>query len=197
MPDELVPLCECWDIVEAQSLRASLEARGVPVHIDGEHQRAATGLLLAGVKLRAMVPRSQLELARRLAADLRPDLAPDDEDDAPPDVHTSPARRLPDGDSVEDDDEVVEEDGPLVRKKSLAAAVLLAFIGLAIGTLHIYAGEQQLGIALVIVAVFGVGLWIAGQPAGQMIVMLVWAIDIVRGFILLRRQNAALERQTN
>jgi len=71
---------------------------------------------------------------------------------------------------------------------------LLACIGLAVGLLHIYAGEEKLGGLLFLVACAGFGLSVAGQPLGSLLVIGVWLVDIIRGFILLSRYNAALER---
>ena len=79
MADELVSLCECWDIFEAQAIRASFEARGVFAHIDGEHHRGVMPVLGSAVALRIMVKSSQLDLARELAAEIIPGLGHDDE----------------------------------------------------------------------------------------------------------------------
>ena len=199
MPDELVPLCQCWDLAEAHVIRASLEARGIPVLIEGEHHRGMMGMVGAAVTLRVMVPASQLEVARDLASDLIPDLggAPID-DDQELGKGLSPARRPPAEDLVDypDDggelDEAEQDELPTLRKKSLAVALLLAALGLAIGLLHIYAGEEKVGGILFVIAMTGLGLWIAGQPLGPLLLMGVWLVDIVRGFVLLSRYNAAL-----
>jgi hypothetical protein len=198
MADELVPLCQCWDLAEAHVIRASLEARGIEVLIEGEHHRGMMGMFAAAVKLRVLVPASQLELARELASDLIPDLAGAPIEGGPElGEGLSPARRPPAEDLVDyrDDDELEEPEpdepmGP--RKKSLAVAALLACIGLAIGLLHIYAGEEKLGGLLFLIACAGFGLLIAGQPVGSLLLFGVWLFDIIRGFILLSRYNATL-----
>jgi hypothetical protein len=71
--DILVTLCSCQNIGEAYAIRASLEARGVPTLVDGEHQRGMLGLGSA-VALRIMVPRAQLRLAYELALEIISDL---------------------------------------------------------------------------------------------------------------------------
>lgn len=198
MADELVALCQCWDIVEAHTIRASLEARGVAVLIEGEHHRGIMGIAAAAVKLRVLVPASQLELARELASDLIPDLAGEPDDEGPAlGEGLSPARRPPAEDLVDyrdEDDapEPYEPTGP--RKKSLAVAALVACMGLAIGTLHMYGGQEKFGGALFVAACVGLGSLIAGQPIGGLLLVGVWLVDIVHGFILLSRHNAAIER---
>ncbi|HVH99252.1 MAG TPA: DUF2007 domain-containing protein [Enhygromyxa sp.] len=202
MADELVPLCQCWDLAEAHVIRASLEARGIPVLIEGEHHRGMMGMVGAAVTLRVMVPASQLELARELASDLIPDLAGGSHgDERELGEGLSPARRPPDEDLVDypdDDDDALDEaeqdEAPAPRKKSLAVAALVAALGLAVGLLHIYAGQEKVGGILFVIAMTGLALWIVGQPLGLVILMGVWLVDIVRGFVLLSRTNAALER---
>ncbi|PRQ06287.1 putative signal transducing protein [Enhygromyxa salina] len=74
MQDALVPLCRCSGLIQAQAIRGSLEARGVPTLIDGEHQHNVLGMFGSMIDLRIMVPRSQLRLAYELAREVIPDL---------------------------------------------------------------------------------------------------------------------------
>lgn len=116
--DELVPLCVCADLNQAQAIRASLEARGVPTLIDGEHQRNILGMFGTVVVLRIMIPRSQLRLGYELALEIIPDLPPlelDDEDDDAYVGEPMPLRRpLPEDlqppDDPEDEHEQDDED---------------------------------------------------------------------------------------
>lgn len=201
MPDELVALCQCWDLAEAQSIRASLAARGVRVLIDGEHQRGVLGMMGAAISLRVMVPRSQLSLARELAAEIIPDLGRDAELDAEEELlaqPSSPARRsLPELDETDDDDDDDDDDegerGEPPRKKSLAVALVIGGLGLAIGTLHMYVGERRTGIALLGLAGVALVLMMAGMPWGRPLLLAVWALDVGRGVTLIWRHNAAID----
>lgn len=200
MADELVPLCQCWDVVEAHTIRASLEARGIEVLIEGEHHRGIMGIAAAAVKLRVLVPASQLELARELASDLIPDLAGEPNDEGPDlGEGLSPARRPPAEDLVDylDEGEAAEPYEPTgPRKKSLAVAAVISCMGLAIGTLHMYAGQERFGGALFLIACAGIGSLVAGQPIGGLLLVAVWLVDIIHGFILLSRYNAAIEQSS-
>lgn len=201
MPDELVPLCQCWDMVEAHSIRASFEARGVRAHIDGEHHRSMLGMFGAAIELRIMVPASQLAVARELAAEIIPDLAPDedDEDEEPLGSDISPARRppaedlvdYPDEPSDDEDDDDEDEERPL--KKSIRLAKILFSSGLAIGTIHIYADRLNQGLVLLFAAALGLALVLGGEPWGLLLIVTVWVLDAGYGIPLLREHNRKLE----
>lgn len=204
--DELVVLCPCWDLAEAQAIRASLAARGVRVLIDGEHQRGILGMMGAAVTLRVMVPRSQLALARELASEIIPDLASHevlDDDEALLAQPSSPARRaLPDPievvDRVDEDDEDEDEEGDVderdeLKPKSLAVALVVAALGFAVGTLHMYAGESRTGFGLLGLAGVALVLILLGNPMGNVVLLIVWAVDVGRGIVLIRRHNAKLD----
>lgn len=199
MPDELVALCQCWDLAEAQSIRASLAARGVRVLIDGEHQRGVLGMMGAAISLRVMVPRSQLSLARALAAEIIPDLGRDAELDADEELHaqpSSPARRsLPELDELTDveSDEDDEPETAAPAKKSLAVALVVGGLGLAIGTLHMYVGERRTGFALLGLAGVALVLMMVGAPFARLLLLGVWGVDIGRGLVLIWRHNAAID----
>lgn len=113
MSDELVTVCTCSDMVQAQAIRGSLEARGVPVLVDGEHQRNVLGMLGTVVDLRIMVPRSQLRLAHTLALEIIEDLPPlelDDDEGGQLGREDSPLRRALPGELDPPDDEYEYDD---------------------------------------------------------------------------------------
>lgn len=196
MPDELVSLCECWDLFEAQAIRASFQARGVFVHVDGEHHRSMIGNVSA-VALRIMVRSSQLDLARELASEIIPDLArPEDDDDEQPGAEHSPLRRPPaedlvayrdDDDAVADDDD--EDDMPTRPAKKIAVALVVLGLGLAIGTIHFYAERPTQGLGLLAIAGFAFVALVGGQPWALPLLALVWIVDAVHGIHLLRAYN--------
>jgi hypothetical protein len=201
MSDELVLLCPCWDIMEAQSLRASFEARGVRVHIEGEHHRSMLGMFGSAIELRLMVPASHLALARELARELIPDLAGDDEDeeDEPAGFDTSPARRPPaedlldhpnDETEAEDDD---EDDEERPRPKSVRLATLMAFTGLSCGFIHIYAGRTNAGLILLFAYAFGLFVLLGGNLGGSVVMGLVWLFDVAQGIALVKEHNRKLD----
>ncbi|PRQ03849.1 hypothetical protein ENSA5_12180 [Enhygromyxa salina] len=112
-------VCTCTDLAQAQSIRASLEARGVPTLVDGEHQRNVMGMFGTVVDLRIMVPRSQLRLAHALASEIIEDLPPLELDDEEPESsvrEASPLRRpmpedlLPPEDEAEADEYEYEDE---------------------------------------------------------------------------------------
>ncbi|KIG15835.1 hypothetical protein DB30_05253 [Enhygromyxa salina] len=86
-------MCRCSGLTQAQSIRGSLEARGIPTLIDGEHQHNMLGLFgSVMIDLRIMVPRSQLRVAYELARELIPDLAEPEFDE---DIELARDRELP------------------------------------------------------------------------------------------------------
>jgi hypothetical protein len=154
----------------------------------------------AAISLRVMVPRSQLSLARELAAEIIPDLGHDaeiDADEAMLAQSSSPARRsLPELDEADDDDGDDEDEGEVgepPRKKSLAVALVVGGLGLALGTLHMYVGERRTGIALLGLAGVALVLMMAGMPWGRPLLLAVWALDVGRGVVLIWRHNAAID----
>ncbi len=194
--DRYVLLCRCRDAVEAQAVRAALDARGIPVRLEGEHMHGILGSLHgAMVQPRIMVPASALRIARTLAADI---VGPFDDpgDDADEGDEGSPWR-LPAAES--DDAQLVEiddtgdelEDSPPVRRKSMGVVGILALMGLAVGFAHIYVGHTGRGLALLVLAAFAVGSLIVGGP-GMALLPVVWALDIVGGVVGVVRHNRAL-----
>ena len=66
-----VLLCECHNIAELQVLRATLEARGVPCQVQGEHTYSVLGPIHGAVaRARVLVPRGGLVQAREVAEDI-------------------------------------------------------------------------------------------------------------------------------
>jgi len=77
----LVPLTTCESAEEAATLRALLEAHGIPCVVQGEHHRALLGMLGPYVEVRLLVPAvHRPSAARGIAPPLH---AVDDPDDAP------------------------------------------------------------------------------------------------------------------
>ncbi|MFV8756532.1 putative signal transducing protein [Nannocystaceae bacterium ST9] len=207
MADELVSLCECWDLIEAQTIRASLESRGVFVHVDGEHHRSMLGMMGSAVALRIMVRSSQLDLARELAAEIIPSLARDDDedDDEPAGAEHSPLRRPPAADLLayrDEDDDVAREhdeddDGPAPpAKKSIAVALVVLGLGLAVGLIHLYAEQRSQGIGLLVVGIVAFVAMIGGQAWGFPVLASVWVIDATHGIWLLRERNREIDERS-
>jgi hypothetical protein len=200
MTDGFVPLCNCRDLPQAELIRGSLVARGVPTFIDGVHQRGVLGLTGVVVDLRVMVLRSKLPLARELAAELIPDLASGealDEDEALLEQPMSPSRRLPpevlDETSNDLDDDADDDETPLPPRKSIGVALVVGMMGLSLGLLHVYMGKPRTGLLLFLVAVFGFGAMLKGNPEGGVLLASVWLFDFVLGILLIRRHNAAID----
>jgi Putative prokaryotic signal transducing protein len=190
-----VLLCRCRDAVEAQAVRAALDARGIPVRVEGEHMHGILGSLHgAMVQPRIMVPPAALGVSRQLAAEI---VGPFDDPDEPLDPHGegSPWRlpaELDDGpDAVVSPDDDAPDEGPLVRRKSLGVIGLLALMGLAVGFAHIYVGRPRRGLALLVVAAFAVGSLIAGRSGGVLL-PLVWLLDVVGGVLGVLRHNRGI-----
>jgi hypothetical protein len=137
--DSLVPLCFCAHLLDAQAIRASCEALGIPTLIDGEHQRGVLGMFGATAELRIMVPRSKLRLAYELAVEIIPDIpAPvfDDDEAEQRLPEPSPLRRAlpedlvpypddpdaPDLDDALDDESEHDQDPRSIRALARAAA---------------------------------------------------------------------------
>jgi len=67
--DEWVRLIECNDVVELHTVRATLEARGVPCRVRGEHTHGIMGAMQgAVVRSRVEVPRWVPTVARELVS---------------------------------------------------------------------------------------------------------------------------------
>ena len=167
MSDSLVSLCTCSNIGDAQTIRASLEARGVPTLIDGEHQRNMLGLFGTVVALRIMVPRSQLRVAYELALEVIEDLPePMFDDEEPTDSlghEPMPHRRAQpedlvaypdddddydydsdnggddggDDDDDDDDDDDRREPSLFVPRISFGTGLFFAFAQLSIGQIRL------------------------------------------------------------
>lgn len=203
MTDEFVPLCNCRDLPQAELIRGSLVARGVPTFIDGAHQRGVLGMVGAMIDLRVMVLRSKLPLARELAAELIPDLAGGealDEAEALLEQPMSPSRRLPpevlDEPPSDLDDDADEDEAPLPRRKSIGVALMVGMMGLSFGLLHVYMGKPRTALSLFLIAVLGFGAMLKGDPEAGVLVAAVWLFDFVRGIVLIRRHNATIDARS-
>ena len=210
MGDELVPLCSCWDLAEAQAIRASLEARGVPTLIDGEHQRGVMGVFGAAVDLRIMVPRSQLRLAHGLASEIisgLPPLPEEDQDEPDSELEPPPHRRaLPEDlvayrddeegrDEPADDEDDEDDTGSQLRRRSVGVPIVLGVFGLTLGLGHIYAGRRNIGLGLLLVAGVSIIAYWSGSSFAPAVTVAVWLVDLVGSVLLISRQNRELAPQ--
>lgn len=172
MSDALVPLCNCSGISQAQAIRASLEARGVPTLIDGEHQRNILGMFGTAVALRIMVPRSQLRLAYQLAVEIIPDLPEPEFDEEhgdaarpeplplrralPEDLVEYPDDEQPEHALVEDDEEDDEEEDDMAElreRRSLFGPRVGFGMGIALAVAWIASGLLELGLVVAAIMV--------------------------------------------
>ncbi|MFO7565985.1 MAG: DUF2007 domain-containing protein [Enhygromyxa sp.] len=183
MSDALVPLCHCSGIVEAQAIRASLEARGVPTLIDGEHQRNILGMFGSVVALRIMVPRSRLRLAYQLALEIIPDLPEPQFDEEQSDLalrEPMPLRRaLPedllaypddddDGQLAEYDDDDDDDDMMELRERRSLLGPRLGFsLGIAIALSLITSGQLAEGLILAALMIALAGLRVLPLSAAK------------------------------
>lgn len=210
-----VLLVECNTMAELHTLRATLEARGVPCRVHGEHTHGVLGPLQgAAVRSRVLVPRRALRVARALAEDIvgpfdeRPEddddaydaspfrtaaeLAAGDDEAAPDDALARPERFA----ETDDDDAEDDEPEPPGRPKSYAAlgAVLVLMLASAplAGLAHLYVhrnvrGGLLLGLSIACaVAALGGVAWASGLLAG------LWALDLVGGTLGIAEHNRRL-----
>ena len=169
-----MPLCYCAHLLDAQAIRASCEALGIPTRIDGEHQRSVLGMFGAPIELRIMVPRSQLRLAYQLAVEIIPDLPEpeyDDEDGEldhreplplrralPEDLVPYPDEPRPDGEGEDPEDDALaeyedEEDeddlAELRQRRSLFGPRVGFGFGVLVGCTALASGQVGYGLFLI------------------------------------------------
>jgi hypothetical protein len=173
-----VPLCRCTDIFQAQLIRASLEARGIPTHVDGEHHARHMMFAPGVIELRIMVPRSQLRLAYELARDVIEDLpepAFDDEPLEPDDGREpSPLRRAmpedlvpyPDDDDALDqfeaDDDEEDDLAELRERRSLVGPRVVVSMGVLFGAALL--ASQQIPRGLIVWAILALLVYLRVLP---------------------------------
>jgi hypothetical protein len=200
--DAFVLLCECRNVGEMQLVRAGLQARGVPMRIEGETLHGVLGALHgAALAPRVMVPKMWLSTARSIAAEV---VGPFD--DAEPEGEDARARlslREPaaDDDVVDDgpgiaqdeDDEDDEDDGVVPeRRKFLGVPLLLALLGLSIGFGHLYVRKTITGGVLLLVFLAALAAWIAGRSSAVFVMAGVYAFDLIGAVLGVIRHNRAL-----
>ena len=196
--DTFVLLCECRNVGELQLVRAALQARGVPMRIDGETLHGVLGALHgAALAPRVLVPKMWLPTARSIAAEV---VGPFE--DAEPEGEATRARlslREPAGEDdddepapTDDDDDDEPDEVPAERRKFVGVPLLLALVGLAIGFGHLYVRKTGIGAALLFVFLAAFAAWIAGRSAALYVMAGVYVIDVVGGVLGVIRHNRAL-----
>lgn len=196
--DAFVLLCECRNVGELQLVRAALQARGVPMRIEGETLHGVLGALHgAALSPRVMVPKMWLPTARSIAAEVVgpfDDAEPEDER-----AHARLALREPadadedDAPAAEDTDDEDEDEGPAPeRRKFLGVPLLLALLGLSIGFSHLYIRKTGIGAVLLLVFLAALTAWFAGRASAVVVMAGVYAFDLVGGLVGVLRHNRAL-----
>lgn len=211
-----VLLVECTTTAELHVLRATLEARGVPCRVYGEHTHGVLGPIQGAVaQPRVLVPRRALSLARTLAEDIvgpfdeRPEL----DDDAP---HASPFRTSPDleGEEEEDEDEDADADADAassthdpsalpvpaaarsLRPRSYAGLFLVLLMGGAFfGLGHLYVRRNVRAGILAAASIFSIAACTKGAVAAAGVLPVVALLDFIGAILGVRedrRRHAAL-----
>lgn len=198
--DAHVLLCTCRDMGELQMLRAALEARGVPVWIEGAAVHGVLGMIHgAALAPRVMVPPAWRSTAREIAADI---VGPfDDDDDAP--APTGGNTSLPfrtegpeldadpnDPDEEEDDDDAIEVAAP--KPLRFAIPLMLVVLGLPWGFGHIYARRPVHGLLLLLLTAAAAAALFGGVRHAGMMLAAIGLADLVGSLFHIARYNRAL-----
>jgi hypothetical protein len=183
--DALVPLCRCVDIFQAQLIRASLEARGIPALVDGEHHGRHMMFAPGVIELRIMIPRSQLRLGYALARDVIEDLPEPEFDDEPVELahelEPPPHRRAtpedlvpyPDDDDVNgddndgrlepfDDDDEEDDLAQMRDRRSLVGPRIGVGIGLVLSAVML--ANHQIARGLIVLAILALLVYVRVLP---------------------------------
>lgn len=209
--DDWVLLVECYTMAELHTLRATLEARGVPCRLQGEHTHGVLGPIQGAVaRSRVLVPRRALPVARSLAEDIvgpfdeRPEL--DDEDGG-----ASPFRTAAEDDASGDDDGELEladeadetsdasaddEAMPTERPRSYLAlgavlVLMLASVPLA-GLAHLYVHKNIRGGILLVLSIASFAAGLGGSAWASLLLTLLWGVDLVGGALGISAYNRRL-----
>lgn len=209
--DDWVLLVECYTMVELHTLRATLEARGVPCRLHGEHTHGVLGPIQGAVaRSRVLVPRRALAVARALAEDIvgpfdeRPEL-----DDEAADL--SPFRTAAEDDGEGSDDEELEpaddadpsdpdppddEAAPTERPRSYLAlgavlVLMLASVPLA-GLAHLYVHKNVRGGILLALSIASVAAGLLGVAWASPLLTVLWGVDLVGGALGISAYNRHL-----
>ena len=201
--DAYVLLCTCRDIAEVQMARAALEARGVPVRIEGAAMQGVLGMIHgAALAPRVMVPKPWRATAREIVADI---VGPFDGQD---DDHKAEGLRedLPFRTAAADD-ELVEQEGdaeadevaeheqdetPAPVRRSFAIPVMLGMLAMPWGFGHVYARQPVIGVVLMAIALVAAVLWFSGVYAAGGVLIGVAITDVVGSMFFVARYNRAL-----
>jgi len=185
-----IELCSGVNVIQVAMIRSALEARGIEVFVQGEQHHAVLGPLGAAVRQRVLVRRAALPVARELASEIAGDLGPGvDDDGLRDDTYREPWVDEED-DSVEDD----PEDRLTSKRKSLPIVLILASLGLAVGFAHMHASKPRFGALLLFVAIFSLGLIIGGRLEGVLLLLVVYAVDLIGGIVAVVQYNRRLDR---
>ncbi len=214
MPEdnEWVLLVECSTMGELHTVRATLEARGVPCQLQGEHTHGVLGPLQgAPMRSRVLVPRRALSLARTLVEDIvgpfdeRPELDDDEAAEASPFRTSAEIDPGDESDDREDEDEaegpdepdaLAERRGPLpLRPRSYKVLMLIALLGGAsLGLSHFYVRRPFIGGILATVAIFALAAMARGAEWAELVLGVVWIFDVVGGLNGVYDDNRRLAR---
>ena len=211
MPDDAadwVLLVECYTMAELHTLRATLEARGVPCRVHGEHTHGVLGPIQGAMaRSRVLVPRRALGVARALAEDIvgpfdeRPELE-DDESDASPfrtaaEEYEGP-EALDEGTAAGEPDDPTPDDeaGPLARPKTflaLGAVLVLVLASVpAAGVAHLYVHRNLRGGILLVLCLFSAAATYAGVPWASLVFSILWVLDLAGGALGIAEHNRRL-----
>jgi hypothetical protein len=200
--DAYVLLCTCRHIAEVQMARAALEARGVPVRIEGAAVQGVLGMIHgAALAPRVMVPKAWRKTAREIVADIvGPFDAEDEDDDAEGMREDLPFRTAAADDEVgeEPDDVVAPEDdeAPAPVRRSFAIPVMLGMLAMPWGFGHIYARKPMIGVALMVIAVAAAIAFFSGIYEAGSVLIAVAITDVIGSMFFVARYNRALPRVT-
>lgn len=200
--DALVLLCTCRDAGELQMLRAALEARGVPLRIEGATTHGMLGMIHgAALAPRVMVPPQWRATARQIAAEIVGPFDDGGDDGTPRAIAATPFRAMtPDPDDELEDPAELEDDEPddeddvatvAPTRRSVAVPLMLAVLGLPWGFAHIYARRPMRGLALMFTAAVAAGWLLSGSMIGAYLLAAVGLVDLVGSIALITRDNRA------
>jgi len=218
MPDdtEWVLLVECSTMAELHTLRATLEARGVPCLLHGEHTHGVLGPIHgAAVRSRVLVPRRALKLARSLAEDImgpfdeQPEFDDDDHPQASPfrtSTELDPDDESEHDEAEDDEPEASSSDQPdalaerrrtrPLRPRSYAVLMLIVLLGGAfLGLSHLYVRRNRIALVLATLGIFSLAALSRGVVWAEIVLSVTWVLDLVGGLNGVyedRRRHAAL-----
>lgn len=186
-----VLLCECWDVAELHTVRACLEAHGLPVRVQGEQTHGVMGMLHgATVRSRILVPQAGLTLARELAQEVMGPFADGQNGD---DAQGSPFRR-------EGQPTLAQRPHsrrPRRRKRLItigiisAAALFFPITGLA----HLYVARYRRGAVLLVCTLFAHGVAASESLWGISLMILLLVLDAIGGGRGVLEYNLALAQE--